>query len=398
MQVRLRLRRRQVLAFRRRVGGLDTRMPGNAKSLRRAAWAGLQDSMPRAALLSLHARVEGVEPSTWEHLSLAQLWGPRYQTYVVAKRDFALFSLGRRPDNAKGRLRAEQMAERPRLHLDGERMVDREVGRALGMNPYAFRYAAPSGTVAIRWTAPEHRPSGRSRRPKSTRPTRAASSLDATSTSSGRRRPTGSPAGRGSRGARRPTPSPRSQMNCFPSARRSATSGCSQTTSRPCAPPRPPPLPRGCCRVAMRTSCSTGQQAHRCGLGQVRMQPGTAPTPTPIVAGWLEDARADAVRAKALQTKPAGTRSGAPLPSRLPAFHTSAPPARPCRTDRGTRRSSARAGRACVQDAIRTPPPAERGRRGRLRSGWARAARAALRARCEAPRLGRPPSPGYRSR
>jgi DNA glycosylase AlkZ-like len=151
MQVRLRLRRRQVLAFRRRVGGLDTRMPGNAKSLRRAAWAGLQDSMPRAALLSLHARVEGVEPSTWEHLSLAQLWGPRYQTYVVAKRDFALFSLGRRPDNAKGRLRAEQMAERPRLHLDGERMVDREVGRALGMNPYAFRYAAPSGTVAIRW-------------------------------------------------------------------------------------------------------------------------------------------------------------------------------------------------------------------------------------------------------
>ena len=81
-----------------------------SKSLRRAAWAGLQDSMPRAALLSLHARVDGVDPSTWEHSSLAQLWGPRYHTYVVPKRDFALFSLGRLPDNAKGRLRAEGIA------------------------------------------------------------------------------------------------------------------------------------------------------------------------------------------------------------------------------------------------------------------------------------------------
>ena len=126
-------------------------MAEGSESLRRAAWAGLQDSMPRAALLSLHARVEKVEPSTWEHPSLAQLWGPRYQTYVVAERDFALFSLGRLPDNAKGRLRAEQMAERLRLHLGGERMPDREAGRALGLNSNAFRYAAPTGTVAIRW-------------------------------------------------------------------------------------------------------------------------------------------------------------------------------------------------------------------------------------------------------
>ena len=44
----------------------------------------------------------GVEPSTWEHRSLAQLWGPRYSTYVVAKRDFALFSLGRLPDDREG--------------------------------------------------------------------------------------------------------------------------------------------------------------------------------------------------------------------------------------------------------------------------------------------------------
>src|SRR5260221_6987960 len=71
---RLELTRQQILAFRRRVGGLDERVPKGPESLRRAAWAGLQDSMPRAALLSLHARVHEAEPSTWEHPSLAQLW------------------------------------------------------------------------------------------------------------------------------------------------------------------------------------------------------------------------------------------------------------------------------------------------------------------------------------
>jgi winged helix DNA-binding protein len=150
MRSRLQLTRRQILAFRRRVGGLDARTPMGSESLERAAWAGLQDSMPRAALLSLHARVEDVEPSTWAHPSLAQLWGPRYSTYVVAKRDFGLFSVGRLPDDAKGRLRAEQTAERLRCHLGEARMTDREAGRALGLGN-SIRYAAPTGTIAIRW-------------------------------------------------------------------------------------------------------------------------------------------------------------------------------------------------------------------------------------------------------
>jgi DNA glycosylase AlkZ-like len=125
-------------------------MQEGSESLCRAAWAGLQDSMPRAALLSLHARVEGVQPSTWEDPSLAQLWGPRYQAYVVAKRDFALFSLGRLPDTAKGRLRAERMAELLHAGLDGARMTDREFGRKMGVGN-ALRYAATTGTIAIRW-------------------------------------------------------------------------------------------------------------------------------------------------------------------------------------------------------------------------------------------------------
>jgi len=106
--------------------------------------------MPRAALLSLHARVEGVVASSWEDPSLSQLWGPRYSTYVVAKRDFALFSLGRLPDTAKARLRAERIAEQVHAVLDGRRMTDREVGSALGIGN-AIRYAATTGTIAIRW-------------------------------------------------------------------------------------------------------------------------------------------------------------------------------------------------------------------------------------------------------
>jgi hypothetical protein len=151
VQARLRLTRRQILAFRRWVGGLNERVPMRPESLRQATWAGLQDSMPRAALLSLHARLDGVESSTLDDPSLAQLWGPRYSTYVVAKRDFALFSLGRYPDNPKGRERAERLAEQLHAHLDGARSTDREVGRALGIHPNAFRYAATTGTVAIRW-------------------------------------------------------------------------------------------------------------------------------------------------------------------------------------------------------------------------------------------------------
>jgi hypothetical protein len=150
MQARLRLTRPQILAFRRRVGALDVRMPYGAASLERAAWAGLQDSMPRAALLSLHARISGVGPAVLAEPVLAQLWGPRYNTYAVARRDFALFSLGRLPDSERGRLRAERVAAAVNAHLDGRRMTDREAGSALRLGA-SIRYAATTGTVEIRW-------------------------------------------------------------------------------------------------------------------------------------------------------------------------------------------------------------------------------------------------------
>ena len=151
MPTSLELTREQILAFRRRVGGLEQRAPASPDALRRAAWAGLQDSMPRAALLSLHARIEDVGPSTWEDPALAQLWGPRFSTYVVPAQDFALFSLGRHPESAKGRERAERVATQLHAALGGTRMTDRDVAAALGVHSNLFRYAATTGTVAIRW-------------------------------------------------------------------------------------------------------------------------------------------------------------------------------------------------------------------------------------------------------
>src|SRR5271169_5431845 len=97
----LALSRSQILSFRRRVGSLDERLPAGAKSLRQAAWAGLQDSMPRAALLSIHARVAGADSTSWEHSSLVQLWGPRFSAYVVAAKDIPVFSLGRLPEDTR---------------------------------------------------------------------------------------------------------------------------------------------------------------------------------------------------------------------------------------------------------------------------------------------------------
>jgi len=148
---RLSSTRAQILAFRRSVGALDERLPRGRRSLRTAAWAGLQDSMPRAALLSIHARVEGTEPSTWEDPSLIQLWGPRYNAYVVAARDLAIFSLGRLPEGGRTRRTADDLAARLHASLDGTSMRYDAAGRSIGVHGNSLRYAALTGTVAIRW-------------------------------------------------------------------------------------------------------------------------------------------------------------------------------------------------------------------------------------------------------
>ena len=107
--------------------------------------------MPRAAILSIHARVEGTTPTTWEDASLVQIWGPRHHAYVIPARDVAVFSLGRLPDEGGALRVAEELAARVHRVLGGAKLTYGEAGRRLGENPNRLRYAAPTGTILIRW-------------------------------------------------------------------------------------------------------------------------------------------------------------------------------------------------------------------------------------------------------
>lgn len=107
--------------------------------------------MPRAALLSIHARVSGTGPGTWEKSPLVQVWGPRYSAFVIAERDLALFTLGRLPEERNARQRAEDIAHRLEAALGEERMDCRDAARIVGLHPNALRYAAPTGRFLIYW-------------------------------------------------------------------------------------------------------------------------------------------------------------------------------------------------------------------------------------------------------
>lgn len=146
----LRAGREEIVAYRRSVQALDERLPWGADSLRQAAWAGLQDSMPRAALASIHARVADTPSTALDHPALVQVWGPRFSVFVVAAQDVAPFTLGRHPDAVRGRQRAEDLARAAAEVLAGRELPDAEVAGALGVGN-AIRYATTTGTLLIRW-------------------------------------------------------------------------------------------------------------------------------------------------------------------------------------------------------------------------------------------------------
>ncbi len=72
----------QVAAYRQRAMHLGRRL--DPDDLDTAASGGLQDSSPRSALLSLHARMGGVTPTSWEHPAVAQIWF-RWADYLVPR-------------------------------------------------------------------------------------------------------------------------------------------------------------------------------------------------------------------------------------------------------------------------------------------------------------------------
>jgi hypothetical protein len=105
--------------------------------------------MPRAALLQLHARVAGMNASSWEDPALVQVWGPRFSTYVVPARDHAIFTLARIPDSGRIRERALDLADRLERFLAGRRLTERDAARGIGAG--GLRYATLTGRILIRW-------------------------------------------------------------------------------------------------------------------------------------------------------------------------------------------------------------------------------------------------------
>src|SRR5262249_56142123 len=85
-----------------------------------AAYAGLQDTAPRDALLGLHARVEACEPSALQHPGLIQTYSPRAAVNVLPADDFGVFTVGRLPRDPEARQRLEDLAEESCAAMDGQ--------------------------------------------------------------------------------------------------------------------------------------------------------------------------------------------------------------------------------------------------------------------------------------
>ncbi|MGH9215441.1 MAG: DNA glycosylase AlkZ-like family protein [Acidimicrobiales bacterium] len=120
-----------------------------------AAEGGLQDSAPRTALLSLHARVAEVRPEAWEAPGLVQVWGPRRAAYVVPEADVATFTLGRLPRVRDERRAIEALAAAALEALAGRTLLARELIEQLRVHlrHTSLRTAAASGRLLIRWDA-----------------------------------------------------------------------------------------------------------------------------------------------------------------------------------------------------------------------------------------------------
>ena len=107
--------------------------------------------MPRAAVLSVNARMEDTGSAVWADPAYVQVWGPRYSVFTVPAADHPLFTIGRLPEASSGRTRAHDTADRIDDMLDGRALPLREVSRALGVSSNSLRYAATTGRILIRW-------------------------------------------------------------------------------------------------------------------------------------------------------------------------------------------------------------------------------------------------------
>jgi len=138
--------RRRAVAHRLAANDLTARLPPG--SYPTAARHALQDSDPRSALVSLHARVEACEPTAWEDDRLIQTYSPRAAVHVLPLADWAIYTVGRLPLDPDARRFVETEADRAVEALDGQEVR----GNALPPDIH-FRAACASGRIAVRWDA-----------------------------------------------------------------------------------------------------------------------------------------------------------------------------------------------------------------------------------------------------
>ena len=127
--MKFRVSRETFIAYRLKVNHLDRRLPEGAFTI--ASASGLQDSGPRGAVLSLHARVHSVKSESWESPEFIQVWGPRSAVYLVPSEDVALFTLGRLPWDADEVRTINKIATVVQRILAGGSLRKRELTRQL---------------------------------------------------------------------------------------------------------------------------------------------------------------------------------------------------------------------------------------------------------------------------
>jgi hypothetical protein len=133
----------QVVAYRLHANNLVERLP--AREYERAAFAGLQDSGPRDALVGLHARVADCEPDAWADERLVQAYSPRMAVYLLPRNDLGVFTIGRLPSDPAARKEYDDLADEVSAYLGGR--------ERRGGGPVDQRRATWTGRIVIRWTA-----------------------------------------------------------------------------------------------------------------------------------------------------------------------------------------------------------------------------------------------------
>jgi hypothetical protein len=142
----------QVLRHRARVSHLDRKLP--AGSFAEAAWGGLQDSVPRAGVISLHARVRDTQPDSWEDPSVVQIWFRGGADYIVPRDDVGIFTLGSYPRDPDRAAALDRLADDVHRAAEGRTLKVGEISTALRhATPLTVRSSALTGRVHIRWDA-----------------------------------------------------------------------------------------------------------------------------------------------------------------------------------------------------------------------------------------------------